>query len=230
MTELSRPCHSCAARIPDGPLIQTYPMLFPRICARHKRWIDSDRQEGLSQFDLTHTPELITAHRRYSRLRERAWAVGHQPDWVRRQVWDATRVIVGWAAPGYSTPTTVFHDRVRARLKASGLADTAGHRRLLVFPAAVALAELFCDLDWRRHVAMVYEFGSDMSIFVRAVAKRLGQPPSLAKRLLYTTTDPLRAWISRHRARYTAIRTQFYEELNRSNMRTRPFPEIRHFT
>ena len=193
--QLRQPCHTCTARIPGRPDIQTYPVLFPRICARHNRWIDSDRRERVSQFDLTHTPELITAHRRYGRLRERAWAEGRDPEWVREQVWAATWVIAGWAERGYRTMTRVFHDRVEARLQALGLADTAGHRRLLVFPEAVALAELFCDLDWRRHVAMVdHEFGFDMSTFVRAVGRRLGQPPSFAARLSCSSTDPLRTW------------------------------------
>ncbi len=231
---LRPPCHTCAARIPDRADIQTYPMPFPRICARHNRWIDSNHQEKTSQFDLTHTPELVTAHRRYSRLREQAWAQSRDPEWVRQQMWAATWVIVGWADRNHLTTTTtrVFHDRLAARLQASNLPNTPGHRRLLVFPEAVALAELFCDLDWRRHVAMVDEFGLDMNTFVRAVARRLGQPPSFTRRLSYTDADPLRAWIRQHRHRYTTIRNQFYDDLRRSPsyMRTKPFPEIRHFT
>jgi hypothetical protein len=54
--------------------------------------------------------------------------------------------------------------------------------------------------------------------------------PGSPRPLSYTSTDPLRGWIRQHRFRYAAIRNHFYEELRRSYMSTRPFPEIRHFT
>lgn len=230
--QLRRACHTCTARIPGHPDIQTYPMLFPRICARHNRWIDSNPREKVSQFDLTATPELITAHRRYSRLREQARAQGRDPEWVRQQLWSATWIIAGWAERAFRAITTTFRDRVETRLQATGLTDTPGHRRVLVFPEAVALAELFCDLDWRRHVAMLrHEHDCDMDTFVRAVGQRLGQPPTFAIRLRFTSsTDPLRTWIRRHRYAYTSIRDQFYTDpYGRSYISTRPFPEIRHF-
>jgi len=109
-----------------------------------------------------------------------------------------------------------------------------GTRRLLVFPDAVALAELFWDLEWRRHVAI----GRRSSASTRtpsseAVAgtsrptTRVRLPPALRAG---RSPEPLRGWIRQHRARYAAIRNQFNDDLRRSPyMFSRPFPEIRHF-
>lgn len=110
-----------------------------------------------------------------------------------------------------------------------------GTRRLLVFPEAVAFAELFWDLlEWRRHVAIGRRSSaSTWTPSSEAVAGRLGQPPAFAYRLHYgpgRSPEPLRGWIRQHRARYAAIRNQFNDDLRRSPyMFSRPFPEIRHF-
>jgi hypothetical protein len=45
---------------------------------------------------------------------------------------------------------------------------------MLVLPEAVTVAEVLCDLDWRRHVAMV-DNSSDLARFYHRIGRRLGQ-------------------------------------------------------
>ena len=59
-------------------------------------------------------------------------------------------------------------------------------------PEAVALAEILCDLEWRRHVAMANDY--DLMQFYRLVARRLGQPTKFSDRLAYSyRIDPLKS-------------------------------------
>ena len=130
-----------------------------------------------------------------------------------------------------------LHERWEARGdKLPGFHSAHKPTRLLVYPEAVALAEVFCDLEWRRHVAMVREL--QMTNFYQHVAKRLDQPSDFAgwlerpwfrplRRKYESVSDPLQRWISEIRHKHSKIRTEFYER--HAGFSRAPFPEIRHF-
>lgn len=61
----------------------------------------------------------------------------------------------------------------------------------LVYPEAVALAEIITDLNWRRHVAMV-QHDIDLKPFFHRVAARLGQPSLFAATPPATATTGIR--------------------------------------
>jgi hypothetical protein len=144
-------CDRCVARIPGNPKIRVHRLLFPRLCQRHDRWLDPTTAGTHRQVDLANTPEIITAHRRYARLR----AVNRDHHWTQAQLYDATWIAMDWARHSKYHARSL-HDRWQARADALGIGHSPYNPTpLFVFPEAVALAEVFSDLGWRRHVAMV---------------------------------------------------------------------------
>ncbi|WP_018586204.1 TniQ family protein [Salinispora arenicola] len=218
-------CDQCAARLPAQHTIRVYSLYFPKLCRKHRVWF-ADRT------DLTNTPEIITAHRRYGRLLaatgDRQWAYG--------QLHRATQIIMDWAPHSYRLVPRL-HERWEARGKAlPGFHTPHNPTHLLVYPEAVALTEVFCDLEWRRHIAMVREFQT--ANFYQHVAKRLNQPPDFARwlerpwtRLLRrnyeSVPNPIQRWINEIRHKHAKTRTEFYER--HAGFARTPFPEIRHF-
>jgi hypothetical protein len=74
-------------------------------------------------------------------------------------------------------------------------------------PEAVTLAEILCDPQWRRYVAVADRY--DLLPFYRQVARRLGQPTKFSDRLAYTLRiDPLNSWVSEHRKQFRTLRDQ----------------------
>ncbi|RKN21432.1 hypothetical protein D7147_11820 [Micromonospora musae] len=219
-------CDHCTARLPGRPAVKVYTLYFPTLCREHRRWL-------ATKTDLTNTPEIITAHRRHGRL----LATTGDRQWTYQQLHRATWIVSEWARRSFRTVPRL-HDRWQARGRL-----LAGHHSpfnpsdLLVYPEAVALAEIFCDLEWRRHVAMVREL--EMPNFYRRIAARLNQPrdfadwlgrPSmrLRRRSGYDwVTNPIQQWISQLRHTHRKIRTEFYERHN--GFSRTPFPETRHF-
>jgi hypothetical protein len=59
-------CTLCVARLPGTPPIKVYHAHAQVICRRHRRWLGIPTAPG--QFDLSSTPEIITANRRRDRL------------------------------------------------------------------------------------------------------------------------------------------------------------------
>jgi len=66
VSQTRRHCALCIARLPGTPPIKVYHRHAPVICRRHHRWLGIPTAPG--QFDLSDTPEIITAHRRRDRL------------------------------------------------------------------------------------------------------------------------------------------------------------------
>lgn len=219
--ELRTPCERCAARRP-GPAITVHAPLFPAVCTRHSRWIETSSDQP-RQVDLTGTPQILAAHRRYARLRDAA----HNNAWLREQLGHATRISLGWAT-GADHATRRLRERWTTRDLALGPAGGPPRpSALLVFPEAVTLVEIISDLPWRRHVAMVD--AGDLATFYRLVAHRLGQPRAFANMIIYTPADPLRRWVALHRATHARTRTDLWQRHHRSRATATPFPEIRHF-
>ena len=100
---------------------------------------------------------------------------------------------------------------------------------LLVFPEAVALAEIITDLHWRRHIAMA-RHDTDLKPFFHRVAARLGQPRMFAiiTRCSHSR-DPLRHWVNGIRRHHELTRTEFWQRVPPFGPSDEPFPEIRHF-
>jgi hypothetical protein len=100
-------------------------------------------------------------------------------------------------------------------------------------PEAVALAEILCDLDWRRHVAMANDY--DLMQFYRLVARRLGQPTKFSDRLAYSyRIDPLKSWVIEYRKQFRTIRDQHWRRVRTHHPSNPRFPyailpTIRHF-
>jgi hypothetical protein len=91
---LRKHCETCLSRMPGRPKIIIRPMAFPKICAKHRRWIDTRDKEDQFQIDLAGAPEVITAHRRYARLRHKV-GVGEQA-WLREQLRAVTLIAREW--------------------------------------------------------------------------------------------------------------------------------------
>ncbi|HEX4102492.1 MAG TPA: TniQ family protein [Pseudonocardiaceae bacterium] len=221
---LRTPCDGCAARLPDHPNIVVRTLHFPQICPRHRRWIDTDQNQP-HQVSLTGAPDIITAHRRYTRLRV---SVGDN-DWTHQQLRQATSIAMVWATRSHLN-SPKLHASWTARAAAlGGSHDPRQPSPLLVFPEAVALAEILCDLPWRRHVAMV-EHDWDLTDFYRRIGRRLSQPRAFVGAIRYLNNhEPLRTWIATHRHQHAQTRTEFWQRHHRRRSTQTPFPEIRHF-
>ncbi|HEY4004181.1 MAG TPA: hypothetical protein VGM60_03195 [Pseudonocardia sp.] len=222
---LRKHCETCLSRMPGRPKIIIRPMAFPKICAKHRRWIDTRDKEDQFQIDLAGAPEVITAHRRYARLRHKV-GVGEQA-WLREQLRAVTLIAREWVWK-IRWDREELHQRWEARSAAIRPWPSAvTPNDLLVFPEAIALAEVICDLEWRRHVAMA-QHDIDLKPFYHRVAARLGQPPQFAALARCSGTDPLRTWVQRHRATHEQIRAKHWDTAWR-NRHTPPLPEIRNF-
>lgn len=250
---LRGPCDQCRSRRRDlGPVV-VHPAVFPLICVRHRRWIDTDSEQQV-QVDLAGVPEILGAHRRYSRLRARSG----NSDWAREQLGHAVAIARTWAT-GSSRTSPRLHARWAARAAAlhgacpaeTGARDGAPTdvrddargldegglgrpSRVLVFPEAVAIAELLCDLAWRRHVAMVKD-DLHLDWFRRRVALRLGEPAGAGEaRLAHRrrgSPDPLQPWIDAHRTLHALTRSRFWQRVRGGQSPTIevPFPDVEQF-
>lgn len=229
---IDRLCDRCAARVPGTPTISTYRPEFPAICVRHRRWLDADKQQrpALSQVDFDDVPEILTAYRRYRRLRARIVVDADSREWFRMQMLDAMQIVSAWVIPSRRDHPRLHETWTARTPKLWPWLTVTVPSDPLVFPEAVALAEIITDLHWRRHVAMAH-YDTDLRPFFHRVAARLGQPRMFA----ITTrcsgrTDPLRWWVDGVRRRFEAVRTEHWRRAwSPSGSPNDPFPEIRHF-
>ena len=224
---LRPPCDGCAARVPGKPTIRAYQYEYPPICTRHRRWLDGDKLQP--QIDLVNAPEIMTAYRRYLKLRDRIAVDFDSSEWFRRQLSTATAIVSAWVIPS-RRDNPQMHQTWTARSTALWpWLTVAVPSDLLVFPEAVALAEIITDLHWRRHIAMA-RHDTDLKPFFHRVAARLGQP-----RMFAITTrcshsrDPLRHWVNGIRRHHELTRTEFWQRVPPFGPSDEPFPEIRHF-
>ncbi|WP_016880608.1 MULTISPECIES: TniQ family protein [unclassified Rhodococcus (in: high G+C Gram-positive bacteria)] len=225
-------CHACIARIPGRPQVRVHDRDAPSICRRHRRWIETTSYLP-DQIDLSENIEIITAHRRLVRLRS---TVGDHA-WVRAQLRHASWIVLDWhlARAPFSPSYYAFRnlhtrwDKRAATLPRSRIATT-----LVVMPEIVTLAEILCDLEWRRHVAMADD-DHDVAPFYHHVGRRLGQPERFGDRLSYSTwIEPLKSWVIKHRTLFRTVRAKHWKRVNSH----RPYdphysnailPTIRHF-
>ena len=224
---LRRPCERCQPPVTGTVMVDAghleagrfagRPAGFPYICADHRRWIDTD--PGLpDQLDLKDAPEVVDAHARYAVL------LRSDPDWINIHMIRADGAVRHWARYGHATKPQL-HARWVARAAALhqahdpkmdywfGLGRASA---VLLFPEIVALAELMCDLAWRRHVVKARS-AWELGYFYEQVAETLGQPAERRRRLARVLsrarpglgdlpTDPLDDWVRALRRRYYLTR------------------------
>lgn len=203
-------CQPCVVRIPGHPNIRVHPGVSNSICRRHHRWVETTRTRP-DQVDLSHNVEIITAHRRVDRMLvtsgDRAWA--------RQQLCCATAIVTHWYHRDRRTGSAAGFGHLHARWdrRARTLPTSDAAMSLLVLPEAVVLAEILCDLRWRRHLAMAHDF--DLVSFYRLVARRLGQSRKFAEQLAYSyQDDPLKEWVARHRNIFRSDRNQHWKRVD----------------
>ncbi len=198
-------CQHCIARMPGHPNIRVDRRSAPAICARHHRWVDTTREHPL-QLDLSTNIEIITAHRRFQRL----LSTVDDPAWARQQLCRTTGIVTEWhhRRDRHRFSESIFTElHARWDTRARTLPSAHKATRLLVMPEAVALAEILCDPQWQRHVALADSY--DLMRFYRQVARRLGQPTTFSDRLAYTLrNDPLKSWVIEQRKQFRTVRDQ----------------------
>ena len=198
-------CQQCITSIPGHPNIRVDGRSAPAICRRHHRWVDTNRQHP-NQVDLCHNIEIITAHRRFQRLPSTI----DDPTWARQQLCRTTGIVTQWHhdRDRHSFSHSVFKElHARWDERARTLPSPGPAMPLLVMPEAVALAEILCDPQWRRYVAIADHY--DLPLFYRQVARRLGQPTKFSDQLGYThRLDPLKSWVIEHRKQFRTLRHQ----------------------
>jgi hypothetical protein len=198
-------CQQCITAIPGHPNIRVDGRSAPAICRRHHRWVDTNRQHP-NQVDLCHNIEIITAHRRFQRLPSTI----DDPTWARQQLCRTTGIVTQWHhdRDRHSFSHSVFKElHARWDERARTLPSPGTATPLLVMPEAVALAEILCDPQWRRYVAIADHY--DLPLFYRQVARRLGQPTKFSDQLGYThRLDPLKSWVIEHRKQFRTLRHQ----------------------
>jgi hypothetical protein len=195
----------CIARIPGHPNIRVDRRSAPAICGRHHRWLDTTGQHP-DQVDLANNIEVITAFRRFQRLLSPV----DDPAWARQQLCRTTGIVTQWHhhRDRHSFSHSIFKELpARWDARARTLPSSGSATPLPVMPEAVTLAEILCDPQWRRHVAVADEY--DLLPFYRQVARRLGQPTKFSDRLAYTRpNDPLKSWVIEHRKQFRTLRHQ----------------------
>jgi hypothetical protein len=197
-------CQHCIARIPGHPNIRVHRRSAPAICGRHHRWVDTTREHP-NQVDLSTNIEIITAYRRFQRL----LSTVDDPTWARQQLCRTTGIVTQWRhhRDRHSFSQSIFDELPRWDARARTLPSPASATSLLVMPEAVALAEILCDPQWLRHVAIANHY--DLLPFYRQVARRLGQPTRFSDSLAYSRpNDPLNSWVIEHRKQFRTLRHQ----------------------
>lgn len=157
--------------------------------------------------------------------------------WARQQLWRTTGIVTDWHHhwDRQSFSHSIFeHLHARWDKRAETLPSPGSATSLLVMPEAVALAEILCDLEWRRHVAMANDH--DLIQFYRLVAQRLGQSTKFSDRLAYSYwIDPLKSWVIEYRKQFRTIRDEHWRRVRTHHPYNNPrfpdaiLPTIRHF-
>lgn len=203
-------CQLCVARIAGHPNVRVHPGSADSICRHHHRWVETTLTRP-NQVDLSRNLEIITAYRRFDRLLVTAGDLV----WARQQLLRTTEIVTRWHHQHRRTrPDDVFdHLHARWDRRAQTLPTSDSATSLLMMPEAVALAEILCDLRWRRHLAMAHDF--DLVSFYRLVARRLGQPAKFGGQLAYSYQyDPLKEWVVRHRNLFRFERDQHWKRVD----------------
>lgn len=154
--------------------------LDQRLCRRHRRWLGGLTESTTHQHDLAPLPDVVHAQRRHYRLLQR-----HGDQAGRNGIYWATNVVDGWAERG---EWPEHRERRLARLQINPDREPdASLRRMLSYPEAVTLANLFVNESWR--IIASADRKRDRLRFDREVARRLDLAPTG-----FDVSDPLICW------------------------------------
>ncbi len=220
-------CQDCRARLPGQPLIRVYDQVAPEICSRHRRWVRITATRPM-QVDLAGAGSILTAQRRLNWL----CSVTGDRAWTLKQVDEAEYVAREWFRSRGDRTYANLQRRWDQRIAAMSAPNPPVG--LVVFPEAVTIAEVICDLDWRRHIAMA-EHNVWLLQFYLLIARRLGQPSLFGSSLaLSRYVDPLKSWVINIRKRWQAARHEHHRRVRNHypfnpNYEDTIMPAIRHF-
>ncbi|MEV6335202.1 hypothetical protein AB0M12_10850 [Nocardia vinacea] len=219
-------CDDCVARIPGRPRIRVHSCEAPRVCRRHNRWIHTGYANP-HQFNLTGVGEIAVADRKFSAL----CSSNEDQEWAADQVEVALKIVGEWfrSHPNYTFKQlnqrwTIRRDRLPAGTSPN----------LLLLPEAVTIATALCDMDWRRHVAMV-NTSAELALFYHHIGRILGQPRKFSQTMAWGNyVDPLKKWVIGHRNRHVSRRAEFWHRVRTHRpynpyMQDAIFPPNRHF-
>jgi len=188
-------CRHCqlAASGQSGPVILVLPGAVPLVCRRHRRWLGL--ADETSQYDLSGCKEILAADRRRIRLLARS----SDRRWTALTFLEAWNMTQAWTA---CDPRRMPAFSQRWRDRATALCITAtGKRppRIVTLPEAVTLASILTDLNWRRYVALEWDYQP----FYQHIARSIGEQSYPRWALI---NDPISTWIRIHRARFADVR------------------------
>ncbi|MET7770494.1 TniQ family protein [Nocardia sp. NPDC005366] len=223
-TRIRRACERCVARLPGTPDIRVYLHRAPGICRRHRRWVATHEHEP-HQLDLTETPEIITAVKR----RHRLVASAEDSQWALGEIWWAQQIPVRWLTTTmrFTNLSDSLHDQWQRRRTALAVAGAHVPNSVIVLPETITIAEVTCNLKWRRYVALA-EYDYQVRPFYRLLSRRLGQPLGFADRISQSDS-PARHWVDDHRRKHQETRHNHWQADRTTRSRDTPLPEIRHF-
>jgi hypothetical protein len=143
-------CRRCVvARTGWNLPAQVWASIHDNVCLRHNLWIGKDVFAPDQQLDLTRTPDVIRAQRRYWRLRRRFGPT------VTGICLDATgKLWSGLAHRHYRLNRRVelLHDLVRVKGPTVEPDKTAPWRIAAGYPEHITLISLFASVHWRQSI------------------------------------------------------------------------------
>lgn len=224
-TSLRPHCDTCTSRLPGHPKIIVHHRAFPKICVKHQRWIDTHNTAQPQQVDLAETPEILTAHRRFTRLHTQT--ADNDQGWLNDQLWTASWIVRKWAWTSRQEKPGLYQRWKKRSTTIRPHTDLVIPTELLIFPETVALTEIIADPHWRRHTARATHH-REITPFHHRIAARLGQPPTFATHTQLNPHDPLNEWIKNHQEKHQHIRTKHHNR-RRNNPHATHIPETYKF-
>jgi hypothetical protein len=185
----------------------------PVICRRHRRWLGIPTTPG--QFDLSNTPEIITANRR----RDRLFRSQEDQQWTDTQFRAAEWVTTGWS--GIVHPLSRRHLAERWKQRRASIATATGRKspaRQALLTETVVVAANFCDFRWRRQIATASHYGQRKFYLHVAHPSR---PPLRVRRRFHVSGDPLRNCVDQHQAQHRDTCTAAWRRPNPARAKAR---------
>ncbi|MFI7368207.1 TniQ family protein [Streptomyces sp. NPDC050149] len=185
-----KPCAGCLARREDivAPVWCASREVW-QVCVRHGRWLRDASAGGPSQVGLTGLEEVVHAHRRWQRMRQR---VG---PYARALLADALQVTACWWQGRLMGSETVW----ARREEVLGAGRQEWSVPLVVYPEAVVVAEAMAVYERQRRWGREFDNGAPGWVsrrWITFVGERLGMSAPMG----YGGYRALREWTLQHSA------------------------------
>jgi hypothetical protein len=183
------PCAGCLARREDvvAPVWLASAERW-QVCVRHGRWLRDASESGLWQVSLAGLEQVVDAHRRWVRLRQR---VG---PYARALLADALQVASCWWQSRQMGSETVWAQRDRVL----GVGRQLWSVPLVVYPEAVTVAEAMAVYERQRRWGRDFDNGAPGWVsrrWISFVGERLNMPDEMER----GGYRMLREWTLQHR-------------------------------